>query len=49
VWDKRLIELPQMDVSSTAIRAKVARGEPITGLVAPAVEDYIRRKGLYRD
>lgn len=46
-WDARLVDLPQIDVSSTLIRGRLARGELNTGLVAPAVEDYIRREGLY--
>jgi nicotinate-nucleotide adenylyltransferase len=47
-WEKRLVDLPQMDVSSTMIRSKLSKGERITGLVIPAVEDYIRRERLYR-
>lgn len=35
-------------VSSSAIRARVAAGEPIDGLVAPAVAAEIARLGLYR-
>jgi nicotinate-nucleotide adenylyltransferase len=35
------------DVSSTDIRARAARGETLTGLVAEPVERYIRRHGLY--
>jgi nicotinate-nucleotide adenylyltransferase len=35
------------DVSSTAIRERCARGEPIAGLVAPAVERHIARHALY--
>lgn len=35
-------------VSSTAIRRRVARGEPIDGLVPPAVAEAIGRLGLYR-
>src|SRR5690606_33875394 len=37
-WAGRLIEVPRMDVSSTDVRQRVARGEPIEGLVPPAVE-----------
>jgi nicotinate-nucleotide adenylyltransferase len=35
-------------VSSSEIRARVARGEPIAGLVPPAVAAEIERLGLYR-
>ena len=37
-----------LDISSTGIKQKIAGGEPITGLVPQAVEDYINRNGLYR-
>jgi nicotinate-nucleotide adenylyltransferase len=46
-WEPRLLDLPRIDVSSTLIRGKVTKGEPITGLVAPTIEDYIRREALY--
>ncbi len=35
------------DVSSTAIRERAARNEPLAGLVTEPVEQYIRRHGLY--
>jgi nicotinate-nucleotide adenylyltransferase len=35
------------DVSSTAIRARAARGASLHGLVTEPVERYIRRHGLY--
>jgi nicotinate-nucleotide adenylyltransferase len=35
-------------VSSSEIRARIARGEPIDGLVPPAVAAAIRELGLYR-
>ncbi len=35
------------DVSATAIRALVRAGEPILGLVPPAVADFIGRHSLY--
>ncbi|HUK86587.1 MAG TPA: nicotinate-nucleotide adenylyltransferase [Terriglobales bacterium] len=35
-------------VSATAIRRRAARGRRLGGLVAPAVEEYIRKTGLYR-
>jgi len=42
------VEVATPDVSSTAIRARVAAGEPIDGLVAPVVGDFIAAHGLYR-
>lgn len=36
-----------LELSSTEIRALSARGEPITGLVPPAVEAYIKENRLY--
>jgi nicotinate-nucleotide adenylyltransferase len=38
-----------MPVSSTEIRSRVARGEPIDELVPPGVAEAVRRLGLYRD
>ncbi|MCX6936974.1 MAG: nicotinate-nucleotide adenylyltransferase [Verrucomicrobia bacterium] len=36
------------DVSSSEIRARIARGETLTGLVPDKVIEYIRETGLYR-
>jgi len=47
-WARRLVAVEPMDISSTDIRRRVANGEPITRLVPPAVEAYIREHGLYR-
>ena len=47
-WASRLVDVPAVDVSSTQIRERVARGEPITGMVDDAVERYIYQHGLYR-
>ena len=38
-----------MEISSTAIREKVKRGEDISEFVPAAVEEYIRLYGLYRE
>jgi nicotinate-nucleotide adenylyltransferase len=38
-----------MDVSSTDIRRLVREGKSISALVPPAVERFIRERGLYRD
>jgi nicotinic acid mononucleotide adenylyltransferase len=36
------------DVSSSAVRAALAAGKSVDGLVPRAVLDYIMRKGLYQ-
>jgi nicotinate-nucleotide adenylyltransferase len=41
-------ELDPVPVSSSEIRERVARGEPIDGLVPPAVAAEIAGRGLYR-
>jgi nicotinate-nucleotide adenylyltransferase len=41
-------EIEPQHVSSREIRERVARGEPIDGLVPPAVADEIAGRGLYR-
>ena len=38
-----------MEISSTAIREKVKRGEDISSLVPKGVDEYIRLYGLYRE
>jgi nicotinate-nucleotide adenylyltransferase len=43
-----LISSVHLDVSSTAIRSRVARGLPIRSLVPRGVEDYICKQDLYR-
>jgi nicotinate-nucleotide adenylyltransferase len=40
-------ELEPVLVSSTQVRARVGRGEPIDGLVPPKVAEAVRRFGLY--
>lgn len=41
-------ESPAVPVSSSEIREKIARGEPIDGLVPPGVAGAIADEGLYR-
>ena len=41
-------EIPALPISATDIRARVARGEPVSDLVPEAVADEIDRAGLYR-
>ncbi|HEX7487050.1 MAG TPA: nicotinate-nucleotide adenylyltransferase [Vicinamibacterales bacterium] len=42
-----LVNAATPDVSSTEIRARAARGDALTGLVAPEVECHIRKHRLY--
>lgn len=42
-----LVEAHTPDVSSTDIRRRVRAGEPLSGLVPPAVADYIQAHRLY--
>ena len=42
-------EIEPVPVSGTLVRGRCARGEPITGLVPPAVEELVREHGLYRE
>ncbi|WP_434632213.1 nicotinate-nucleotide adenylyltransferase [Chromobacterium sp. CV08] len=44
----RPLALPPLDLSATRLRALLAAGEPVDGLIAPAVLAYIRRQRLYR-
>ncbi|MGH2812402.1 MAG: nicotinate-nucleotide adenylyltransferase [Actinomycetota bacterium] len=43
-----VMEIPGLDVSSTAIRRRVSEGRPIRYLAPDPVADYIAERGLYR-
>jgi nicotinate-nucleotide adenylyltransferase len=47
-WAPRLVDVPEVDISSTDIRERVAQGKTVAGQVSPAVETYIREHGLYK-
>ncbi len=44
-----LLEIPALAISSTGCRARVAAGEPVRYLVPEGVEQYVAKRGLYRD
>jgi nicotinate-nucleotide adenylyltransferase len=47
-WSSRLVSVDQRDISSTAIRERIAEGLPIDEWVAESVAEYIDEHGLYR-
>jgi nicotinate-nucleotide adenylyltransferase len=42
------VEMEPLPISSREIRRRIGAGEPVEGLVTPAVLGYIGRRGLYR-
>ena len=42
-----LVPVSKIDISATAVRERIAAGQPLHGWIAPAVEAYIRQHGLY--
>ena len=47
-WLFDLVDVPLLAVSSTSLRERVRLGEPIDGLVPPAVASIVRDRALYR-
>lgn len=43
-----IMPIPALAISSTDIRGRVAKGEPVRYLVTEGVNAYIRKSGLYR-
>ena len=41
------LDMPELDVSASEIRRRIAAGEPYQALVGPAVASYIAEQGLY--
>jgi nicotinate-nucleotide adenylyltransferase len=46
-WEATRVEVPLLDVSSTELRARVADGRPLDGLVPATVVSMIHERGLY--
>lgn len=44
---RQTVAVTRLDISSTLIRARIAHGQPIRYLVPDAVEEIIRREGIY--
>jgi len=42
------VEMAPLDISATALRTQLARGEAVSEWLPSAVSDYIARQGLYR-
>jgi nicotinate-nucleotide adenylyltransferase len=47
-WRCERVSIPRLDVSSTDLRARAARGWPLDGLVPPGAVRLISERGLYR-
>ena len=45
--DAEMVPMKPLPISASEIRARVARGESLSGFVPPAVAGYIARHGLY--
>lgn len=45
----KVLPTPTVELSSTEIRAKIAAGEDITGLVPAPAAEYIAQRGLYSE
>lgn len=48
-WSVERVSIPRLDVSSSDVRARLAAGRPIDGLVPPQVVREIAAHGLYTD
>ncbi len=46
-WSYELVDVPLIDLSSTELRSRLARGEPVEWLVPTAVIDYAHANSLY--
>lgn len=44
-----LAKMPPIDLSSTGLREKIAKGKTVAGTIPPAVMEYIKENELYRE
>jgi nicotinic acid mononucleotide adenylyltransferase len=47
-WIERTVDTPLIDVSATALRERLERGEDVGDDLDPVVMQYIAEHGLYR-
>jgi nicotinate-nucleotide adenylyltransferase len=45
---RNIIQTPLVDISSTEIRRRLAKGQDVSKMLHPAVSGYIRQHGLYQ-
>ena len=45
---KNVIDTPLIDISSTEIRERLARGDDVSGMISPNVLAYILKNHLYQ-
>ena len=48
-WRVEHVQIPHLEISSTDLRARAARGWPLDGLVPPGVVRVIRERNLYTE
>jgi nicotinate-nucleotide adenylyltransferase len=46
-WRVERVTIPRLDIASRDLRARLAQGRPVDGLVPPAVIRAIAQRGLY--
>jgi nicotinate-nucleotide adenylyltransferase len=46
-WHTARVEIPRLDISSTDLRDRLARGAPVDGLMPPAAIRVVRERRLY--
>jgi len=48
-WNFKFAKMPFVDISSTELRKKISRNEPVNNLVTKETEEYIYKNGLYKN